>query len=107
VNPDRVTFFLTEGQQEGERPRTAKSLTFKEIKERNRTFRTVSKINLKRAQELKRPPYKPPNKSLMRSQYSDIFSEANTNKEAATMHTKLSELNVVKGPYEMARRYET
>lgn len=46
------------------RPRTARPLTREEIQDRNRTFRKVSRINLKRAQEIKMSEhsYYPPNK---------------------------------------------
>ena len=35
-------------------------ISSKEIKERNMTFMHVNKINLKRAKEMRPPPYKPP-----------------------------------------------
>lgn len=41
-------------------------------------------------------PYKPPNKSLMKSQFSTVFSEAEINRDGQSMHTKLSALNIVK-----------
>ena len=64
--------------QSVKRPQTAK-LSQKEIRQRNRTFMHVSKINLKRAQMMKQYEiqtiYKPPDKSRMRSTFSGLFSE--------------------------------
>jgi hypothetical protein len=47
-----------------DRPKTAvKRMTPKEIRERNTTFFHVNKINLKRAKQMRPPPYKPPKKN--------------------------------------------
>jgi hypothetical protein len=54
--------------------RPGKRLTSKEIKERNMTFMHVNKINMKRAKELRPPPYKPP-----RGESKDMLKEGVAN----------------------------
>lgn len=64
----------------------------------------VSKINLKRAQQLKDEDryrqnlklYQPPDKSLTKSQFSGIFSEPDQVKECAVLGQSLTNLNVTK-----------
>eukprot|EP00347_Sterkiella_histriomuscorum_P021092 403335284 len=114
-NAKKDNFFMTQQDNQFDfnsgtsskkkRPQTAKPMTPGQIKDRNRTFMHVSKINLKRAQIMKQQElfltrgtgfYKPPDKSIIKSQFTEMFSEKDQIKECEAVSRSLVTLNISK-----------